>query len=69
MRTYAAFIHLQNTIKTYLKYNGIVMDLKSEALRDRHWKELKKRLNSNWIFHELTLGNIWDSDLQVKFYE
>lgn len=63
MRQYAAFTHLQNLIKTYLKYNTIVMDLKSEALRERHWKELRRRLNASWIYHELTLGNIWDSDL------
>eukprot|EP01114_Cavostelium_apophysatum_P023031 TRINITY_DN854_c0_g1_i2.p1 TRINITY_DN854_c0_g1~~TRINITY_DN854_c0_g1_i2.p1 ORF type:complete len:4577 (-),score=1545.65 TRINITY_DN854_c0_g1_i2:38-13768(-) len=64
MRQYAAFTNLQNAIKVYLKYNSIVMDLKSEALRERHWKELRKRLNATWVFHELTLGNIWDSDLQ-----
>lgn len=40
------------------------MDLKSEALRERHWKDLRKRLNANWIFNELTLGDIWESDIQ-----
>jgi len=64
MRSYAAFTHLQNTLKAYLKYNTIIMDLRSEALRERHWKDLKKRLNAGWVFQELTLGNIWDSDLQ-----
>eukprot|EP01117_Protostelium_nocturnum_P006264 TRINITY_DN2259_c0_g1_i6.p1 TRINITY_DN2259_c0_g1~~TRINITY_DN2259_c0_g1_i6.p1 ORF type:complete len:4259 (-),score=1954.67 TRINITY_DN2259_c0_g1_i6:110-12886(-) len=64
MRQYAAFTQLQNVIKVYLKYNTIVMDLKSEALRERHWKELRRRLNASWIYHELTLGNIWDSDMQ-----
>ena len=64
MRQYAAFIHLQNSIKAYLKYNNILTDLKSEALRERHWKELRKRLNASWVLNELTLGNIWDSDIQ-----
>lgn len=64
VRTYDSFTHLQNTIKNYLKYNGIIVDLRSEALRERHWKELRKRLNATWIYNELTLGNIWDSDLQ-----
>lgn len=48
----------------YLKVNGIITELRSEALKDRHWKALKKRLNTNWIFSELTLGNLWDSDIQ-----
>ncbi len=64
VRTYNAFISLQNQIKNYLKYNNILTDLKSEALRERHWKELRKRLNASWVYTELTLGNIWDSDMQ-----
>lgn len=64
MRQYAAFTYLQNAVKTYLKYNTTLTDLKSEALRERHWKDLRKRLNATWVLNELTLGNIWDSDLQ-----
>jgi dynein heavy chain 1 len=56
MRQYAAFIHLQHSIKAFLKYNNILTDLKSEALRERHWKELRKRLNASWVLNELTLG-------------
>lgn len=49
---------------SFLKGNAVITDLHSEALRDRHWKQLKKRLNANWTTTELTLGHIWDSDLQ-----
>ena len=42
----------------------MVTDLKSEALKDRHWKELRKRLRLNIVMAELTLGHIWDADLQ-----
>jgi len=42
----------------------MVTDLKSEALKERHWKELRKRLRLNVIMAELTLGHIWDADLQ-----
>lgn len=63
-RQYQAFQHVQNVIKIYLKYNGLIIDLRSEALRERHWKDIRKRLNANWTYAELTLGNIWDSDLQ-----
>lgn len=42
----------------------LVIELKSEALKDRHWKQLMKRLHVNWVVSELTLGQIWDVDLQ-----
>lgn len=42
----------------------LVIELKSEALKDRHWKQLMKRLHVNWVLSELTLGQIWDIDLQ-----
>jgi dynein heavy chain 1 len=44
MRQYAAFEYVQNTIRTLLKANIIVSELKSEALRDRHWSKLLKVL-------------------------
>ncbi|EFA77050.1 cytoplasmic dynein heavy chain [Heterostelium album PN500] len=63
IRQYSAFDHAQNTMKALLKANAIITDLHSEAIKERHWKMLKKRLNTNWILTELTLGHIWDSDL------
>lgn len=42
----------------------LVIELKSEALKDRHWKQLMKRLHVNWVVSELSLGQIWDVDLQ-----
>ncbi len=63
VRQYSAFEHLQTTVKEYLKGNVIISDLRSEALKERHWKELRRRLNKQWLFNELTLGDIWDSDI------
>ena len=42
----------------------LVVELKSEALKERHWKQLMRRLNVNWVLPELTLGQVWDIDLQ-----
>ena len=44
--------------------NVLVVELKSEALKERHWKQLMRRLNVNWVLPELTLGQVWDIDLQ-----
>ena len=44
MRQYAAFEFMQDTIKALLKANLLVSELKSEALRERHWSKLYKAL-------------------------
>jgi dynein heavy chain 1 len=42
----------------------LIVELKSEALKERHWKQLMRKLGVSWILSELTLGHIWDVDLQ-----
>ena len=42
----------------------IVTELKSEALKERHWKQLTKVLRVSWQLHDLTLGQVWAVDLQ-----
>lgn len=42
----------------------LIVELKSEALKERHWKQLTKRLGVRWVLSELTLGHVWDVDLQ-----
>lgn len=44
MRQYAAFEYVQDVLRGLLKSNAIISDLKSEALKDRHWKQLFKVL-------------------------
>lgn len=44
MRQYAAFEYVQDVLKGLLKSNTILSELKSEALKDRHWKQLFKTL-------------------------
>ncbi|KAJ0063304.1 hypothetical protein NL108_015773, partial [Boleophthalmus pectinirostris] len=64
LRQYASYEYIQRMLKGYLKVNMLVIELKSEALKDRHWKQLMKRLHVNWVLSELTLGQLWDVDLQ-----
>ncbi|XP_078728003.1 cytoplasmic dynein 1 heavy chain 1-like isoform X1 [Lampetra fluviatilis] len=64
LRQYASYEHVQKLLKGYLKVNVMVVELKSEALKDRHWKQLMKRLRVSWVLSELTLGHIWEADLQ-----
>ena len=43
--------------------NMLVVELKSEAVKERHWKQLMRRLRVSWVLSELTLGHLWDLDL------
>lgn len=43
--------------------NMLIIELKSEALKERHWNLLMKELNVNWVLSDLTLGQVWDADL------
>jgi len=44
MRQYAAFEYVQDMLRGLLKSNTIVSELKSDALKERHWKQLYKSL-------------------------
>jgi dynein heavy chain 1, cytosolic len=43
--------------------NSLVGELKSEAIKERHWKSLMKAMNVEWNFNELNLGQVWKVDL------
>ncbi|KAF9287595.1 hypothetical protein BGZ68_001583 [Mortierella alpina] len=66
MRQYAAFEYVQESLRLYLKVNPLLTDLKSEALRERHWRQLFKvlRVEGRLALSEMTVGNIWDLDLK-----
>ncbi|KAG6918668.1 hypothetical protein DXG01_012485 [Tephrocybe rancida] len=66
MRQYSAFEYVQDVLKGLLKSNTIVSELKSEALKDRHWKQLFKvlRLPSQIAMPLMTLGHVYDMDLK-----
>ena len=42
----------------------LVTELKSEALKERHWKQLMRNLRVTWQLHDLTLGRVWAINLQ-----
>ena len=63
MRQYAAYEHVQTVLKNYRKSNAVVVDMKSEAIRERHWRQLIKRLRATWSLGDLTLGDLYASDM------
>ncbi len=63
LRQYDSYNHVKKLIQDYLKTNVLIIDLKSEALKERHWKQLMKRMNVVWNLNDLTLGSVWDINL------
>jgi dynein heavy chain 1, cytosolic len=62
MRQYAAFEHVQTVLKQLIKANPILSDLKSDAIRERHWLKIYKALRPHKRYSEvsMTLGDVWD---------
>ncbi|CAI7583026.1 unnamed protein product [Penicillium bialowiezense] len=65
MRQYAAFEHIQNVLRQLLKVNTLLSDMKSEAVKERHWHKIYKSLRPDKRFSlvSLTLGDVWDLQL------
>ncbi|KAI7858782.1 dynein heavy chain [Circinella umbellata] len=66
MRQYAAYEYVQETLRQLLRVNPLVSDLKSEALRERHWRSVFKalRVEGRFTLAEMTIGHLWDLDLK-----
>ena len=65
MRQYAAFDHVQSVLKGFLKVNSLLAEMKSEAVRERHWIKIFKALNPGKRYSpiSLSLGDVWDLQL------
>ncbi|TVY72993.1 Dynein heavy chain [Fusarium oxysporum f. sp. cubense] len=65
MRQYAAFEHVQGILRGFLKVNPILSDLKSDAIRERHWVKIYKQIKPQKRFSpsSMTLGDVWDLNL------
>ncbi|XP_005182290.1 dynein heavy chain, cytoplasmic isoform X3 [Musca domestica] len=64
LRMYESYEYVKKLIQSYIKVNMLIVELKSDALKERHWKQLTKELRVNWVISDLTLGQVWDVNLQ-----
>lgn len=65
MRQYAAFEHIQSVLRNLLKVNPLLSDMKSEAVRERHWIKIFKALKPGKRYSQMSmaLGDVWDLQL------
>lgn len=68
MRQYAAFEHIQSVLRQLLKVNPLLSDMKSEAVRERHWIKIFKALKPSKRYSQMsmTLGDVWDLQLTTS---
>ena len=60
IRQYDAYAHLHEAVKGYISGQSCLSDLKTEALKDRHWKMILQRLGIRVSLSELSVGLLWD---------
>lgn len=63
LRMYESYEYVKKLIQSNIKVNMLIVELKSDALKERHWKQLTKQLRVNWVISDLTLGQVWDVNL------
>ena len=63
IRQYDAYTQLHETVKGYISGHGLLSELKTEGLKDRHWKIILQRLGVRTPFSDLSVGVLWDHGL------
>ena len=65
MRQYAAFEYVQSNLRQLLNVNSLLSDMKSEAVRERHWIKIFKALipGKRYSPMSMSLGDVWDLQL------
>ncbi|KAI7617815.1 Dynein heavy chain, partial [Hortaea werneckii] len=65
MRQYAAFEHVQSVLRQLIKVNGLLSDMRSDAVRERHWNKIFKSLQPSKRYSaiSMTLGDVYDLQL------
>lgn len=66
IRQYDAYSQLHDTVKAYISSHGLLTDLKTEALKERHWKLILQRLGIHLPFTDLTVGVLWDHGVLTR---
>eukprot|EP00760_Papus_ankaliazontas_P026596 PhM_4_TR3054/c0_g1_i1/m.97841/K10413/DYNC1H; dynein heavy chain 1, cytosolic len=64
VRTFAPYDNLLMIIRTNLKANGLISDLRSDAIHDRHWSLILSQVKTiKWRQKDATVGQLWGADL------
>ena len=62
VRSYASAEYLLDLIAKYQSYQVVLKDLCTEALKERHWKIMLKKMEVSTPIAGLTVGAVWESN-------
>ncbi|MCQ2815661.1 MAG: AAA family ATPase [archaeon] len=62
MRTYEAYDCVEKKLQHLKKTNNVITDLRSPAVKDRHWKNINKLLQIHKNVEDFVLDDIWQAD-------
>jgi dynein heavy chain 1 len=63
LRGYEAYDIVKNKIQNLKKINNLITDLRTDAIKDRHWRQILSKLQIRKGFNEIILGDLWVCDL------
>lgn len=66
MRSYQVYEAYLTQIKNYKKVNDIFNELRNDAMKPKHWKELLQKLKIKTKQQDLLLSDLWSADLLQK---
>lgn len=62
-RNYDAYDKMKDKVKVYSKMNKLIMELKTEAMKDRHWRLILVKLKINESMNQLLVLHLWNANL------
>jgi len=61
IRQYDAYVYLHDSVKGYIAGYSLLNDLKTEALKERHWKMILQRLGVHLQLSDIKVGTLLDN--------
>jgi dynein heavy chain 1, cytosolic len=66
IRQFDAYIEMNEMVKGYIAGHGFLSDLKTDALKERHWKTILQRLGIRIPYTDVTVGILWDHGVLTR---
>jgi dynein heavy chain 1 len=63
LRSHNVYDEYKANLMKYRKVNATLQELRSEAMKPRHWKVLMRKLKMTVKFNDMLLRDLWTADL------
>ena len=62
-RTYEALIYKKNEIQNFKKTNKLLKDLKTDAIKEHHWKNILRKIRLIKKYKNLVVGDLYKHNI------